>query len=80
MTTEPKSTAPGAALVAVGVILLLIGIIWMAIIGFYPSQLPIILVLLVAGGVLSWAGQRMYQSAKRANAEHRIAQRDDEAI
>lgn len=80
MPAEPRSTTPGAALIAVGVILLLIGIVWMTIIGYYPSQLPVIVIIVAVGALLAWLGQRSYQSAKREIALHRIAQRDETQV
>lgn len=76
MSADPRSTTPGVALVGVGAVLALVAFVWMSIIGYYPDQLPVILVLLAAGGVLLWLGQRMYQAAKRENALHRIKERD----
>lgn len=72
MSADPRSTTPGAALVGVGAVLALVAFVWMSI----TDQLPVILVLLAAGGVLLWLGQRMYQAAKRENALHRIKERD----
>ncbi|TFD13141.1 hypothetical protein [Cryobacterium sp. TMT4-10] len=76
MSADPRSTTPGAVLASVGVVLLLVGFVWMSVIGYYPDQLPVIIVLVAAGALLAWLGQRMYQSAKRENALHRIKQRD----
>lgn len=78
MAVEPRSTIPGAVLASVGVVLLLAAFVWMVIVGYYPSQLPIIIVMVVTGAVLAWLGQRMYQSSKRTNALQRIEQRDAE--
>ena len=58
----------GAVLATIGVALMLAAIVWMAIIGFYPSQLPITIVMAAVGAVLAWTGQRLYQSAKRETA------------
>jgi hypothetical protein len=66
----------GAVLATIGVGLMLAAIAWMAIIGFYPSQLPIIIVMAAVGAGLAWTGQRMYQSAKRETALRQIEQRD----
>lgn len=63
-------------MLVIGGALLLAAIIWMAIIGFYPDQLPIIIVMVVAGALLAWQGQRARDAAKRANALNRIAARD----
>ena len=76
MSVDARSTAPGAALATVGVALLLAGFIWMAIIGYYPNQLPIIVGLLAVGALLAWLGQKMHQSAKRENALAQIKHRD----
>ena len=76
MSADPRFTTPGAALAGVGVVLMVVAFVWMAIIGYYPDQLPIIIVLVAAGALLAWLGQRMYQDAKRENALHRIKERD----
>lgn len=76
MSVDIRSTVPGAVLATVGVVLLLVVFVWMAIIGFYPDELPIIIVMGAVGALLTWLGQRMYQSAKRENALNRIEQRD----
>ena len=76
MAVDRRSTVPGAVLATVGVVLLLVAFVWMSIVGYYPGQLPIIFVFFAAGALLAWQGQRMYQSAKRENALHRIKQRD----
>lgn len=70
------STRPGVIAIAVGAVPTLIGVIWAFFVGFYPSQLPVILVLLAVGLGLLGAGQKMYQNAQRTIALQRISERD----
>lgn len=76
MPVENRSTVPGAVLTGIGVILTLVAIIWASIIGFYPEQLPVILILVALGVGSGWYGQRIYQAAKRENAIRSIRRRD----
>ena len=71
-----RSTVPGAVMATIGVVILLAMAVWMTLVGFYPSQAPIIIVMFIVGGALAWLGQRTYQSAKRENALRTIKQRD----
>lgn len=76
MFTNLTSPQPGAIVMAVGSIPTAIGLIWGFVIGFHPSQMPVVLVLLALGLGLLSVGQRMYQQAKRNIAVARIAARD----
>jgi hypothetical protein len=78
--TGDRSVVPGAFLTSIGVALLLWALIWMAAIGYYPSELPMIVALAAVGGGLAWFGQRMYQAAKRENALKAIERRDADVI
>lgn len=70
------SPTPGYIVCGIGVVLIVIGLFWGGVIGYYPSDLPLLLGLLLVGAGMAWGGQRMFQTAKRQNAEHEIAQRD----
>lgn len=76
VTVDTKSPVLGYVLVGVGAVLAAIGLIWGMVVGFYPSDLPALLGLLIVGGGLAWIGQRMAQAAKQSNVERRIADRD----
>ncbi|MGC0369676.1 hypothetical protein [Microbacterium sp. SLBN-111] len=71
-----NSPVPGYLLTAVGGLLVVIGLIWGAVVGFYPRDLPLLLGLLVVGGILAYIGQRQTTAFKRAEAERRIAERN----
>lgn len=71
-----KSPVPGYIVTGIGLVLAAIGLIWGVVVGFYQSDLPVLLGLLMVGALLAWTGQRMSQSAKRSQVEQRIAQRD----
>ncbi|MHA3684072.1 hypothetical protein ACXR2T_09280 [Leucobacter sp. HY1910] len=73
-----KSLIPGYLIMWCGVALLLWGLAWAVIIGYYPSELPFVLGLLVVGSVGAFVGQKMVQAAKRSNVEQRIEQRKAE--
>lgn len=73
-----KSPIPGYIVAGIGIVLAVIGLIWGVVVGFYESDLPVLLGLLAVGALLAWIGQRMFQSAKRSQVEQRIAQRDTE--
>lgn len=49
---------------ASGLILVLIAMVKFSIVGYYPSELPLYLTLLIVGGGLIWLGQRSYRSGK----------------
>jgi hypothetical protein len=70
------STQPGTAVAAVGAVPTLIGLVWGFVIGFHPSQLPVLLVLLLVGVGLLTVGQKMREAAKRNIALAQIAARD----
>jgi multisubunit Na+/H+ antiporter MnhB subunit len=53
---------------AVGGILTIIAFIKMSVIGFYPSELLGLTILLAAGLAVLWVGNRMYTNAKKAAA------------
>lgn len=73
---DTKSPVLGYVLAGIGVVLAAIGLIWGVVVGFYESDLPLLLGLLAVGAGLMWIGQRMSQAAKRSNIERRIADRD----
>jgi len=73
---ETKSPVLGYVLIGIGAILAAIGLIWGVVVGFYASDLPLLLGLLAVGAGLLWFGQRLSQAAKRSNVERRIADRD----
>jgi len=56
----------GAFLAVVGGILMLIGFIWGWVVGYYPSELPVIIVLLLLGVGLLWLGAKLYGDAPDA--------------
>ena len=56
----------GALLAVVGGILMLIGFIWGWVVGYYPSELPVIIVLLLIGAGSLWLGSKLYSSAPDA--------------
>lgn len=76
MFNDLTSTRPGVITITLGAIPTIIGFVWGWVIGYYPGQLPIILVLIFVGLGLLAVGQRMYQSAQRNIALQRIAARD----
>jgi hypothetical protein len=53
----------GALLAVGGGILVLIGFIWGWVVGYYPSELPVIIVLLLIGAGALWLGSKLYSSA-----------------
>jgi len=68
-TSAPaRSTLAGYVVSGVGVALVLAGIIWASIVGFYARDLPVLIGLLVAGAVLAWVGRVMIRSSKRRPA------------
>ncbi|GAA4531341.1 hypothetical protein GCM10023160_33640 [Brachybacterium paraconglomeratum] len=71
-----SSPTPGYIVCGIGIALIVIGFIWGFVIGYYPSDLPVLLGLLLVGAGMAWGGQRMFQTAKRQNTEREIAQRD----
>lgn len=71
-----NSPTTGYVLTGIGAVLVVIGIIWAVIVGFYPSDLPMLFGLLIVGAILAWVGQRMSQAAKRRALEQRISERD----
>ncbi|CAH0215337.1 hypothetical protein SRABI121_02833 [Microbacterium sp. Bi121] len=73
---ETKSPVLGYVLIGIGAVLAAIGLIWGVVVGFYASDLPLLLGLLAVGAGLLWFGQRLSQAAKRSNVERRIADRD----
>ena len=54
----------GGVIAGIGTVLMLIGIAWAAI-GFYSSQVPALLGLLVVGGILAFVGGRMVRGDGR---------------
>ena len=58
--------AGGALLAVIGGILALIGFIWGWVVGYYPNELPVILVLLAIGAGLLALGAKLYSSAPDA--------------
>jgi hypothetical protein len=44
----------------------LIGFIWGWVVGYYPNELPVIIVLLLIGAGLLWVGSKVYSSAPDA--------------
>lgn len=72
---KTNSPFPGYLVAGLGLVLVVIGLIWGVVIGFYASDLPVLIGLLAVGALLAWIGQRMFQSAKRAQVEQRIAER-----
>ena len=72
----PKSAVPGYLVTGVGVALIVAGLYWGFVTGFYSHELPMLLGLLGVGALLTWIGQRMLESAKKDRIEHRIAERD----
>lgn len=79
MSSPEPSIVPGAVLGTIGSVLVVIGLIWGSVIGYYPSDVPVLLCLFAVGIVLAWIGQRLFQSAKRARALETIRKRDEEA-
>lgn len=75
-SAAPPSEVSGVVVTGVGLVLVAIGLIWGVVIGYYPSDVPVLLGILIAGAITSTVGQRMYQSAKQKQAEVRLAQRD----
>lgn len=71
-----NSPTPGYIVCGLGTVLIVIALFWAAVIGYYPSDLPALLGLVLVGAGMAWGGQRMFQAAKRQNVEHEIAQRD----
>ncbi|QHC57599.1 hypothetical protein [Rathayibacter sp. VKM Ac-2760] len=76
MADDDRSTVPGTVLTGVGVVLVLIALVWVSIIGYYPQQLPVILVIGAAGVGAALYGRRLLETAKRENALRSIARRD----
>ncbi|NLE81979.1 MAG: hypothetical protein GX610_20845 [Rhodococcus sp.] len=70
-----NSQVPGYIVCAVGGALAGIGLIWGVVVGFYPSDRPMVIGLMLVGAALLWGGQRMFQSAKRSQIEQAIADR-----
>lgn len=58
--------AGGAFLLVVGGILVVIGFIWGWVVGYYPSELPVIIVLLLIGAGSLWLGAKLYGDAPDA--------------
>lgn len=77
VSDDERSTLPGMVLIAIGGALLLAALVWMTVIGYYPNQLPTIIVMLGFGAGLAWFGERMYQTAKRETVLRQIEQRDE---
>lgn len=61
----------GMLFVGAGVILLLIGIVWASIVGYYPSEVPGLLASLGGGALLVFIGSRMVASTKSTQVEWR---------
>lgn len=76
MSDDKRSHSIGMALMIVGGALLLAALVWMAVIGYYPNQLLIIVVMVAVGAGLAWFGQRIYQNTNRKIASRHIQQRD----
>ena len=49
----------GLGLAVIGGIMAGIGMIWAVVVGFYPSDLPALAILLLGGITLLWIGSRM---------------------
>lgn len=71
-----SSKNSGYLLAGVGIALLLWGGIWAAVVGYYPDQLPVILVLIFGGLGLAVIGQRIVKKAREAEVHAQIAKRD----
>lgn len=61
----------GTLLAVAGGILVAIGLIWAAVIGFFPSEVPALLGTLGSGAVLLFIGSRMVASTKPTQVEWR---------
>lgn len=71
-----KSPVLGYVFIGVGCVLAGIGVIWGVFIGFYSSDLPLLLGLLVVGLLAMWVGQRITQAAKQDQVRRRIEERN----
>lgn len=58
----------GIALMAIGGVLTAIGVIWGSVIGYYPSELPVLIPILLLGAGGLWLGQRLYANAPETPA------------
>lgn len=74
MTDDMKKIAAYAAM-GIGVVLMLAGIIWGRVIGFYEHQRPIVLAFVIVGAGLALGGERVSKALKRKHVEQRIADR-----
>ncbi len=54
----------GWLLAGSGLILVLVALVKFSVIGYYPSELPLYVTLLVVGAGLMWVGNRSYRSGK----------------
>lgn len=73
---KSQSLVSGYVVAGIGIVLVVIGLIWGVVVGFYPGDVPMLLGILAVGAILAWIGDRMIRSAKRAQVEKRIAERD----
>ncbi|MBK8464015.1 MAG: hypothetical protein IPL36_13695 [Nigerium sp.] len=72
---EMKSPTPGYVVCGIGGVLVAIGAIWGFVIGFYEHERLFVIAVAGGGAALLWLGERMFQAARRNQAEQRIAQR-----
>lgn len=71
-----SSSVLGYVVCGIGVVLIVIGVFWAVVIGYYPEYVPLLLGLLLVGVGAAWGGQRMLQAVRRQSVEHEIALRD----
>lgn len=68
-----SSPALGYVVAGIGIALVLAGIVWASVVGFYASDVPVLIGFLAVGALLAWIGQRLLKRSKRS-----VAQRDTE--
>mgnify|MGYP001090091418 CR=1 FL=1 len=61
------------ALMVIGGILALSGIVWMSIIGYYPNDIPVILGMLAVGAVMLTIGSKMNERKDDSDAQRALA-------